>query len=69
MKAVLNGNPNLLLLSADEACEELGISKSLLFQMTYQKEIPSLKIGRRRLWPRTGLEEWITKLTAKESKS
>ena len=69
MKGKASDNPEGLLLSVDEAYGTLGISESLLYRLTYLGEIPSLKIGRRRLWPRAGLEEWISAQTAKGSKS
>lgn len=52
-----------LCLSTVEAAEMLGISISKLRQLIAQNQSapPYLRIGRRLLFPLTGLEEWVNK--------
>lgn len=48
-----------LVYSIREAAEVLGVSKSYLYLLVKQKEIPSLQLGKRRVIPKTYLEQWI----------
>ena len=48
-----------LLLSVEEAAKLLGISRGLAYQLVQEKRLPHVKLGRRVLVPRQGLEEWI----------
>lgn len=48
-----------LLVNADIAAPLLSVSKRTLSELTRAGEIPSLKIGRRRLYPFEGLKEWV----------
>ena len=48
-----------LVYSIREAAEVLGVSKSYLYLLVKQKEIPSLQLGKRRVIPKTFLEQWI----------
>jgi|GEM_PF-1530809 excisionase family DNA binding protein len=47
-----------LLLDVWEAADMLSIGRSKLLALTYEGKIPSLKIGRRRLFPVEGLIAW-----------
>ena len=47
-----------ILLSLDEAKECLGLGRSKLLDMAYRGELPSIKVGRRRLFPVEGLQRW-----------
>ncbi|MCH7792474.1 MAG: helix-turn-helix domain-containing protein [Planctomycetes bacterium] len=51
-------DPNRLL-SIREAAEFLGISDRLLWTLADNREVPSLRIGRRRLFRRAALIRWI----------
>ena len=51
-------DPNRLL-SIREAAEFLGISERLLWTLADNREVPSLRIGRRRLFRRAALIRWI----------
>jgi excisionase family DNA binding protein len=46
-------------LSTDEAAALLGVSKWLLLQQTKRGQIPHKRIGRRLLYSRTRLLEWL----------
>lgn len=48
-----------LVYSIREAAEVLGVSKSYLYLLVKQKEIPSLQLGKRRVIPKSYLEQWI----------
>lgn len=50
--------PVRLLHPAEEAASLLGISVRKLFYLTAMKELHSVRVGRRRLWPRVELERF-----------
>jgi excisionase family DNA binding protein len=50
-------------LSARDACRFLGISPSTLYRLTRDGRIPHARIGRRVLYPRMSLEQWLTDRT------
>jgi len=49
-----------LLWDVKKACEELHLSRSKLLQLTYDGEIPSLTIGRRRMYMPKHLRRWAS---------
>ena len=55
VKAAGNG----LLLSVKQAAEVLCISRNLAYELIRQGRIPHIRLGRRILIPRHGLEQWI----------
>ena len=61
--AVLNRGPSLqeksLLLTVEEAACELRIGRTQTYELVMRAKIPSVKIGRRRLVVRDGLEEYV----------
>jgi excisionase family DNA binding protein len=61
------GGDRTLLLTVDQACDQLQIGRSLLLQKLYANEIPSVRVGRRRLVPTSSLEEYVEKLQAKQA--
>lgn len=46
--------------SVAEAAELLGVSRRTLDEALLRNEIPSVRLGRRRLVPRAGLDAWLT---------
>lgn len=50
-----------LLMSAEEAAHQLGISRPTVFQLAHREDFPSIKIGKRLLISRAGLEDWVNK--------
>ncbi|MBU5305484.1 helix-turn-helix domain-containing protein [Eubacterium callanderi] len=50
-----------LMLSIDQTAEILGISISLMYQLSRTDGFPVTKIGRRSLISKKALEEWIDK--------
>jgi excisionase family DNA binding protein len=50
-----------LLVGVDEAISILSIGRSKLLEMTYAGDIPSLRVGRRRLYKVSELEAWADK--------
>lgn len=52
-------HPSVLLISAAEAAELLSVSERLLWSLANRNAIPSLTIGRRRLYRPCALEAWI----------
>lgn len=47
-----------LFISLEEAAEMLCLSKRTLHRLVAERAIPSLKVGRRRLFSRRKLTEW-----------
>ena len=52
-------NGSALLISVAEAARLLGISRNLAYDLVREGRIPHIKLGRRVLVPRLGLENWI----------
>jgi excisionase family DNA binding protein len=48
-----------LTLKVEEAAEALGISRALAYELVARGEIPSLRLGRRIVVPRRGLEAML----------
>lgn len=53
-----------LLLTPDEACDQLGVKRSHLWKMLASGEIPSLKIGKLRRIPAEALKVWVQRRVA-----
>ena len=56
-------NKNKLCLSASEVSEQTGVSLSLVRKLTRSGEIPHIKVGRRILYPVSGVEDWLKSKT------
>lgn len=50
-----------LLLTVTEAAKLLRISRNLCYELIAQKQLPHIRLGRRILLPRYGLEQWISR--------
>lgn len=50
-----------LLLTVPEAARLLGISRNLAHDLVAQGRLPHIRLGRRILIPRFGLEQWIAR--------
>ncbi len=48
-----------LLMTAQEAAEELGVCSKVVYDLTHRADFPTVKIGRRTLISREGLAEWV----------
>ena len=48
-----------ILVSVEEAMSALSLGRSKLLELTYSGEIPSVKVGRRRLFPVDQLQQWV----------
>jgi excisionase family DNA binding protein len=48
-----------MLLSVEQACEALGVSRTTLWELRKRRKIPFIKIGRRVLFPKAEIERWI----------
>ena len=48
-----------LLLNSIEACEALGISERKLWQLTHDRDVPHIRIGRSVRYPEAELRAWI----------
>ena len=58
VKAAGNGSETLLLI-VREAAKLLRISPNLVYELVAQGRLPHIRLGRRILIPRHGLEQWI----------
>ena len=62
MKGVLNADrPKPIMLTVREAAGLLRISPNLAYELVAQGRLPHVRLGRRILIPRRGLEEWIAR--------
>ena len=52
-------DPQALLVDARSASAMLGVSERTLSTLTRDNAVPSLTVGRRRLYPVSGLHAWI----------
>ncbi|WP_037184652.1 excisionase family DNA-binding protein [Rhodococcoides fascians] len=52
------------LLQTDQASSRLGISRSKLFGLIQSGELPSVKVGKRRLVSDSAIDQFIAKLEA-----
>jgi len=50
-----------MLVSVEEAMSALSLGRSKLLELTYSGEIPSVKVGRRRLFSVDELQQWVIK--------
>ena len=50
-----------LVLTVPEAAELLRISRNLAYELVHQGGLPHIRLGRRILIPRFGLEQWIAR--------
>ena len=62
------GNETPLLISAGQAAVLLGVSERTLWAMSNAKKIPSMRIGRRRLYSVQALRQWIDDKSIKVSR-
>lgn len=54
------GESTPILLNAAEAARTLAISERLLWTLSERRAVPTVRIGRRRLYPVERLETWIS---------
>lgn len=55
------GGAEPMLLTVTEAAKLLRISRNLCYELIAQKQLPHIRLGRRILLPRYGLEQWISR--------
>lgn len=56
-----------LLLSVKDAAASLSIGRNLCYELIAQGHIPHVRLGRRILVPRAGLETWIARESGVDS--
>ncbi len=49
------------MLTVEEAASLLRISRNKAYQLLAEGRLPHIRLGRRRLIPRLGLEQWIAR--------
>jgi excisionase family DNA binding protein len=54
-----------LTLNVDEAAKLLGLNRITVYRLVGQGAIPNVRIGRRIIIPRRGLEEWLERESQK----
>ena len=59
-------NEGKLLLSVDQAAQRLSIGRSLCYELVMRGDIPSLKLGSRRLVPVSALETFVSERLEEE---
>ena len=58
-----------LLLRPTEAADQLGITRSKLYELLASGEVPSIKIGKSRRIPADALKKWVNEQMAAQSKT
>jgi excisionase family DNA binding protein len=56
-----------LTISVEEMAKELGISKPTAYTLANSEGFPILKIGKRKVVPVQGLQEWVKRNTGTEA--
>jgi excisionase family DNA binding protein len=51
-----------VLWSVAETCQYLGLGRTTLMELTHGGKLPSISIGRRRLYPAARVLEWVASL-------
>lgn len=64
MKEVLVLNKNLGMSVVDVA-NELGISRPTVYELLNRADFPKIRVGRRWIIPRQGLENWLEREAAR----
>lgn len=59
--------PTRVLLTVDEAAEQLGIGRTLAWRLVSTGELESVQIGRLRRVPATAVTDYATQLIARQS--
>ena len=59
--AKASAGPEPLLLTVAEAAELLRSSRNKAYELVAQRRVPHVRLGRRVLIPRWGLEQWIAR--------
>jgi len=49
-------------IAVPKACERVGLSRSKFYELLNEQEIPSIKVGRRRLVRIEDLDRWLASL-------
>lgn len=52
-----------LLVTINEACERLQLGRSTVYDLLRSGDLPSVKVGRRRLIAASALEQYVERLT------
>lgn len=56
-------NKGKLCLNATEVSEKTGLSLSMIRKLTRSSDIPHIRVGRRILYPVSGIEDWLAQNT------
>ena len=58
----MSANKNLAMCyKVDDLCGLLGVSRPTAYELVHRGDFPKVKVGRRLLIPRAGLEQWLAK--------
>lgn len=52
-----------LLMPVDQASKALGVGRTTMYELIGQGDIPTVKIGRRRLVPAAALREYVDRIS------
>jgi excisionase family DNA binding protein len=53
--------PTKVLLTVEEVAEATGLGRTYVYELVMRREIPSIKLGRKRRIPVTALEEFVAR--------
>lgn len=53
------GTDGAMCYKVNDLCRLLGISRPTAYELVHREDFPKVRVGRRLLIPRVGLEEWL----------
>ena len=53
--------------SIEDGAAQLGIGRTLMFDLVRRGSVPSIKVGKRRLIPARALSEWVERQQAEQA--
>ena len=54
-----NDRTEPMCLAVDDLCETLGVPRPTAYELVHRDGFPTIRVGRRILVPRAGLEKWL----------
>lgn len=60
---MMKKNPDALCVTVDDLCDLLRVSRPTAYSLVHQTGFPVIRVGRRLLIPKVGLERWLNEQT------
>ena len=56
--------PEVLCYKVEDLCKLIGVSRPVAYKLAQRADFPTIRIGRRLLIPKSGLERWLEQQTS-----